>query len=486
MPTRTIQMKKLQLISWLMLASEVLLVLFLGWWITGQYQEERMRLDKDIGTVFTTVENRISDSLLNKEVRAILQGNSAIDSSLAFELNMPDGQLPSRPSARKILYFSKDETISPPPPVGKEVIFARSFTTTDNITILQRPENTRKVLRIALQQIMNDIDIDTFRIKTDTALLRKEFLHAIHQDWPNTSVRWLTSKNPNRPFAYHPKNSPHSISLSDYQLYIIKAIVPQVAFCLILLLLSSLAFILAYRNTRQQTLFSQQKDHFISNISHELKTPVATTKVAIEALAMYDALEDPQRSQRYLRMAGWEINRLETMINKIMDITHADNDMLQLRKVCIQLSELVHEITHSLQQVFIEKKIHLEWDMPEQALFVLADHTHLTGAIYNLIDNAIKYGNDKIRISLRKRKDMLCLSIADNGPGVPQAYETRIFEKFVRVPQGDIHNVRGYGLGLSYAQYIIAAHKGTLILEKEAGWGAVFSILLPETNSDEV
>jgi two-component system phosphate regulon sensor histidine kinase PhoR len=352
---------------------------------------------------------------------------------------------------------------------------------------MKHPEDTRKVLRFALQQIMNDIEMDTFQVKIDTSSLRKEFAAAVHKKWPNIAVNWLSAGNIPHAFSYKPKNTERSLILTGHKLYITKAIIAQTAFCLVLLLLSSLAFVLAYRNTKQQTLFSLQKDHFIDNISHELKTPVATTKVAIEALSMYDALEDPQRSKRYLRMAGWEINRLETMINKIMDTTQATKGVLILEKETINLLELVQEIAYSLQQVFIEREIQLIWDVKDDEIFLVsADRTHLTGAIYNLVDNAIKYGNNIIRISLYKKGHNIYLSIADNGTGIPQAYQSRIFEKFVRVPQGNIHNVKGYGLGLSYAQYIIAAHNGMLSLGKEPGWGAVFSISLPESNNDEV
>ncbi|MNU84666.1 Signal-transduction histidine kinase senX3 [compost metagenome] len=485
---KTEQKRKLRLISWLMLASEVLLLLFLCKWIVSQYKEESARLDKDIQTVFYTVETKISDSLLNKEVTALLLGNQSAD-TIEFNVDAPDVQfVPVRPSDRKILHLSRDTTGVPIHISPNSGIAIHSYAVSeDSASVMKNPEDTRKILRFALQQIMNDIELDTFQVKADTSSLRKAFAEALYQQWPNITVNWRSDKNTSNSFSYKPKNTERSLILTGYKLYITKAIIAQTVFCLVLLVLSSLAFVLAYRNTKQQTLFSLQKDHFIDNISHELKTPVATTKVAIEALSMYDALEDPQRSKRYLRMAGWEINRLETMINKIMDTTQATNGVLTLEKEAVNLLALVQEITYSLQQVFIEREIKLIWDLQDnKILWISADRTHLTGAIYNLIDNAIKYGNSIIRISLYQKEHNIYLSIADNGTGIPQAYQSRIFEKFVRVPQGNIHNVKGYGLGLSYAQYVIAAHNGILSLEKDSGWGAVFSISLPESDKDEV
>ncbi len=485
---KTKQTRKLQLISWLMLASEVLLLLFLCKWIMSQYKEESARLDKDIQNVFYTVETKMSDSLLNKEVTTLLLANKSSD-TIEFNVSAPDVKfIPAIPSDRKILPSPYDTAAVPMLISKNSGIAIHSYAVAqDSASVMKHPEDTRKVLRFALQQIMNDIEMDTFQVKIDTSSLRKEFAAALHKKWPNITVHWLSAGNMPHAFSYKPKNTERSLILTGHKLYITKAIIAQTAFCLVLLLLSSLAFVLAYRNTKQQTLFSLQKDHFIDNISHELKTPVATTKVAIEALSMYDALEDPQRSKRYLRMAGWEINRLETMINKIMDTTQATKGVLILEKETINLLELVQEIAYSLQQVFIEQEIQLIWDTKDDGiLLVSADRTHLTGAIYNLIDNAIKYGNNIIRISLCKKEHNIYLSIADNGTGIPQAYQSRIFEKFVRVPQGNIHNVKGYGLGLSYAQYVIAAHNGILSLEKDSGWGAVFSISLPESDKDEV
>jgi K+-sensing histidine kinase KdpD len=486
---KTKQARKLQLISWLMLASEVLLLLFLCKWIVSQYKEESVRLDKDIQTVFYAVETKMSDSLLNKEVTTLLLGNKSSD-TIEFNVSAPDVKfIPAPLSDRKALPLPRDTAAVPMLISKNSGIAIHSYAVAqDSVSVMKHPEDTRKVLRFALQQIMNDIEMDTFQVKIDTSSLRKEFAAALHKKWPNITVHWFSTGNMPQAFSYKPKNAERSLILTGQKLYITKAIIAQTAFCLALLLLSSLAFVLAYRNTKQQTLFSLQKDHFIDNISHELKTPVATTKVAIEALSMYDALEDPQRSKRYLRMAGWEINRLETMINKIMDTTQATKGVLILEKETMNLLELVQEITYSLQQVFIERQIRLIWDIKDDEILFLvsADRTHLTGAIYNLIDNAIKYGNNIIRISLYKKEHNIYLSIADNGTGIPQAYQSRIFEKFVRVPQGNIHNVKGYGLGLSYAQYVIAAHNGMLSLEKESGWGAVFNISLPESNKDEV
>jgi len=466
-----------------MLASEILLFLFICQWIWSQYKEAESRLHTDTQLLFTTVENKILDSLLDRQVAAVMKGKPGIDTLYHPEIPAAQHTLsPDSGKARKSihLYSTLPETTAP----------LHQNDTVPSKTIILNPARAQgdqasadKVLRIALQEIINTIDIKSFQIPTDTALLRKEFSSVLTHRFQGLNLSWTNWGDTSAPFIYKHKDATqdHSyLSLTGYPFYLFKEVLPQGIFCLVLLLISSLAFLLAYLNTRKQNLFVRQKDDFISNISHELKTPVATAKIAIEALIRYDAIEDPERTRRYLAMADWELNRLETMISKIMDTTQADHDVLTLDKQKIHLAGLVQEITSSLQQVLIQEEITLEWNVPTEEVYIQGDRTHLTGVIYNLLDNAVKYGKERISIDLYNEDHKAHLKISDKGPGIPAAYREKIFEKFVRIGQGDIHNIKGYGLGLSYARYIIDAHKGSLKLEQATGWGAIFHICLPE------
>lgn len=470
-----------------MLISALLLLLFITQWIRTQYRDAENRLHNDAQLIFTTVENNIRDSLLNQQVADVMQqnGNDSLDQPDIFikDTTSPIEAVANRRSIH--LFTSK---------AGAAKLVPNHDITNSKTIILgaedapEERETANKVLRIALQEIINNIDAAALRIQTDPVLLKKEFSLALSQRFRDISVIQATQKDTASLFTYQtkaPDQHPVYLALGNYHFYLFKSILPQAAFCLLLLLLTSLAFALAYLNTRKQLLFAQQKDDFISNISHELKTPVATTKIAIEALNSYDAMEDPERARRYLGMASWEINRLETMIGKIMDTTQAGHGMLILDRQKLNVTQLVQEITHSLQQVLIQEQIALQFNVPLQDAYVPGDHTHLTGAIYNLVDNAIKYGHELIRIDIYRNDNQLHIKVADKGVGIPKAYQDKIFEQFVRVPQDNIHNVKGYGLGLSYARYIIEAHKGSLTLEQEAGWGAVFHICLPEFSTDD-
>lgn len=474
-----------------MLLSALMLFLFMLQWIRSQYREAENRLHHDTQQLFTTVNNHIRDSLLDRQVATLMQQSPGKDSLQRPDIFIKDTVLPKGAIAsRRSIHLYTNQPGAAKLVPQKEII-APPTIILDSAHAPEDQETAGKVLRIALQEIINNIDAAAFRVQTDTALLKKEFSLALRQRFRDMRVVLTGPQDTASLFSYQVKETgqhPVYLALKGYHLYLFKSILPQVAFCLLLLLLTSLAFALAYLNTRKQLLFVQQKDDFISNISHELKTPVATAKIAIEALNKYDAIEDPERSRRYLNMASWELNRLETMIGKIMDTTQADHGALVLDEQKIHLPELVQEITGSLQSVLLQKNIALQLNLQAQNAYVLADYTHLTGAIYNLLDNAIKYGNNLICVDLYHDHQKVHLKIADNGPGIPGSYREKIFEKFVRVPQENIHNVKGYGLGLSYARYIIEAHKGTLKLEQVTGaGGAVFHICLPEfPAADEV
>ncbi len=466
-----------------MLLSALMLFLFMLQWLRSQYREAENRLHTDTQQLFTSVTNHIRDSLLDRQVATLMQQSAGKDTLQRPDIFIKDTVLPKGAVAtRRSIHLYTNQQGSAKLLPQKEII-APPTIILDSANTPEDQETAGKVLRIALQEIINNIDAAAFRVQTDPALLKKEFSLALRQRFRDMTVVLASPQDTAALFSYQVKETgqnPVYLTLNGYHFYLFKAILPQVAFCLLLLLLTGLAFVLAYLNTRKQLLFVQQKDDFISNISHELKTPVATAKIAIEALNKYDALENPERTRRYLSMASWELNRLETMIGKIMDTTQADHGVLVLDQQKIHLPELVKEITDSLQSVLLQEHITLQLNLQAKDTYVLADYTHLTGAIYNLLDNAIKYGNNLICIDMYPDHRKVHLKISDNGPGIPTAYREKIFEKFVRIPQENIHDVKGYGLGLSYARYIIEAHKGSLKLEQVNGAGAVFHICLPE------
>lgn len=212
---------------------------------------------------------------------------------------------------------------------------------------------------------------------------------------------------------------------------------------------------------------TELKNDFIRNMTHELKTPIATVSVAVEALQKFDALQNPQRTQEYLDIAGMELNRLSLLVDKVLRISLFEKQEPVLRSEPIDLKILVEEILTPMRLQFEKCRAQVQI-LPEGNFFALkGDRLHLVSVVYNLLDNALKYSTQhpEIKIGITHGNQQLSLRVEDNGIGIPQAFQARTFEKFFRVPTGDVHHVKGHGLGLSYVAGVVRLHGGSIEVE---------------------
>ena len=274
------------------------------------------------------------------------------------------------------------------------------------------------------------------------------------------------------------------LSLGNSFPYLIKRISLPILFSFILLGITILSFVLLYRNLQKQRRLAELKNEFISNITHELKTPIATVGVAIEALKNFNAINDPQRTKEYLDISSNELQRLSLLVDKVLKLSMFENKQLDLKYESINLKEIVDEVTNSMklqtEKYHAKVLVTADGDVNMQG-----DKLHLTSVIFNLLDNALKYSKAEpdIRIDLKGNENAVILTVADNGIGIASEYKDKVFEKFFRIPHGDTHNAKGYGLGLSYAAQVIQKHNGTIILESEPETGTKFTITLPKVPS---
>lgn len=249
---------------------------------------------------------------------------------------------------------------------------------------------------------------------------------------------------------------------------------------LVLLILITGCLIYMMRTILKQKRWSDIKNDFISNMTHELKTPIATVSAAIEALRHFQAMEDKSKTQSYLDISEQELKRLTDLVEKVLNISVEESEEMALETEPVNLVDLVNGIIvrHRIK-AGKETRIDFHHDLADPV--VQADRLHFTNAINNLIDNAIKYSQGKsiVVITLTGDERGIRLSIRDNGVGIPSHYQELVFDKFFRVPTGDLHNVKGFGLGLSYVKKVVERHGGTIELKSEPGQGSEFMIILP-------
>lgn len=249
---------------------------------------------------------------------------------------------------------------------------------------------------------------------------------------------------------------------------------------LTILILAGLIYISLSTIFKQKKL-SRVKNDFINNMTHELKTPISTISLACEALNDKSVTLPYERRQSFIKMIDVENKRLSTLVDNVLKSAVWDSAEFKLKKSAFSLNEVVKEVANSFK-IQIEKKggkLVVDFDHTNDC--ILADRVHIANVIFNLLDNANKYSNNAplIKVKLKNVKDEIQLEIADNGIGISPADQKRIFEKFYRVPTGDLHNVKGFGLGLNYVKSIIEKHNGTILLHSQVGSGTTCRIRIP-------
>lgn len=247
----------------------------------------------------------------------------------------------------------------------------------------------------------------------------------------------------------------------------------------LLLALTTACFLLMLSTILKQKKLSDVKNDFINNMTHELKTPLATVSAAVEALQNFGALNDPAKTQTYLNISRTELQRLSDLVEKVLNIAVEEREQLELRPEAVQPAELVADIVarHQLQAT---KPVAFDVQVDPDDV-VPFDRLHMGNVINNLIDNAIKYSREAVIITIRARREPTGwhLSVADNGPGIEPGYQEAIFDRFFRVPTGNLHNVKGFGLGLYYVRQVVERHGGGIAVRSGLGKGSRFEVWIP-------
>lgn len=278
-----------------------------------------------------------------------------------------------------------------------------------------------------------------------------------------------------------------TLSVTGINPYLLRKILPQLFFILFLVGLTATAFRLTYRTMKKQTELNILRKDFISNMTHELKTPVATMKVALEALDIYKVGQDPEKAKEYMDIANGEINRLDNLIGRILDHVILEEDGSALKAQKIDLNVILSECIEMMRPGIAKKQATVIFQKTEEALVIQGDSWYIKSAIINIIDNSLKYGGAKpeIRIGLESVPGLIRIIIQDNGPGISEGNEEKIFDKFFRIPTGDQHNVKGHGLGLSLAALIMKMHEGSIIHQRPKEGGCRMILEFPHPKNED-
>ena len=232
---------------------------------------------------------------------------------------------------------------------------------------------------------------------------------------------------------------------------------------------------------RQKRLSEMQKD-FINNMTHEFKTPISTIKISADVFTNAPEVMENPRLHRYADIIKNQNQRLNDQVEKVLQIARVEQDNFQLKLEKVSLNNLINSVLNSVMLKVQEKNGALQRNIQIDDFTILADKHHLTNVLHNLLDNALKYCKNapQIKVAALEKEGAISLSIQDNGIGIPKEFHHKIFKKFYRVPTGNVHDVKGFGLGLFYIKNICEAHGWKVELDSEHQKGTTVSIIIPK------
>ncbi|WP_315820862.1 HAMP domain-containing sensor histidine kinase [Paraflavitalea speifideaquila] len=241
------------------------------------------------------------------------------------------------------------------------------------------------------------------------------------------------------------------------------------------------AFYVTVTALLRQKKLSEIKNDFINNMTHEFKTPLATISLAVDALRNDKVLQDRTKMDYFSSIIKEENKRMNKHVETILQAAVMDRQELQLNKQPLHVHDLIHEIMDNYTLQLDEKQGRADLNLSARQDYIEADPVHFRNLISNLIDNAVKYSKENLvlKITTHSTNKNLVIRVEDNGIGMTKETVRRIFEKFYRAHTGNLHNVKGFGLGLSYVKTIVDAHNGKIKVESILGRGSAFTLELP-------
>lgn len=231
----------------------------------------------------------------------------------------------------------------------------------------------------------------------------------------------------------------------------------------------------------RQKRLSEIKNDFINNMTHELKTPISTIALASDVLMQNGIELNPERLKNYARIIKDENQRLQNQVERVLQVARLEKEEIEMNKQQFDLHELIELAVPTIEMNFAEKELKISTQLNASNPLIWGDEMHITNVIFNLLDNAAKYGGDlpEIEIETHDSEHGIYLSVSDKGPGIAKDQQKDIFEKFYRISTGNVHDVKGFGLGLHYVKTIVDAHNGKIKLYSKLGEGSQFELFFP-------
>lgn len=281
--------------------------------------------------------------------------------------------------------------------------------------------------------------------------------------------------------VFHPGDYFLSITPPGKSNWIIQQMQLWLLLSVIFLVILTVSFFYVITTILQQKKLSEMKNDFINNMTHEFKTPISTSTLAAEMILKPEILDDKRKVKKYAHIILDESLRLQNQVEQVLQISILDKGEYRFKFKKTNVHQLLQAVIQGFNLKLKENKVKTFLRLKAENFMVNADRTHLLNVFNNLLDNAIKYGSEKPKIQIKtwNSEEGIIISFEDNGIGISPEHQKNIFKNLYRVPTGDIHEVRGFGLGLYYVKTVINEHNGAIEVKSELGKGSTFNLLLP-------
>ena len=281
----------------------------------------------------------------------------------------------------------------------------------------------------------------------------------------------------NYAFDMHSQRSYH-LTMEPINMFVLQQMSGILTTSFIILIILSFSFWYLIRTILRQKTLEEMKSDFTNNITHELKTPIAVAYAANDALLNFNLAEDKKQRDKYLNICQEQLQRLSRLVEQILSMSMERRKTFRLHPEALHLHELFPSLIEQ-HKLKAGKPVKIKLDIKPEDLMITADRTHFSNILSNLIDNAIKYSPERADITIycrKTEKEQVEISVSDHGIGIPADKQSLVFDKFYRVPTGNIHNTKGYGLGLFYVKTMVEKHNGSITVKSEPGKGSTFTM----------
>ncbi|MBT8325630.1 MAG: HAMP domain-containing histidine kinase [Winogradskyella sp.] len=397
----------------------------------------------------------ISVSTLSNERVTKYFNNNTLDEDITISPERTLVEYSSLPELRKKLFESTFKDLFKDFPIYKRI-------NTEQVKVLLERELSDEGIDIDFEFSIYDDDLAT-KVQTDNFEKKDAYGIPIFLDNNNESSYKLWVNFPERQ----------------------KFLLSSVLWMILLSVLFTSIIVVAYSSAIYQLIkqrqISQIKSDFINNMTHEFKTPIATINLALDSIKNPKIINDQEKIKRYLKMIKDENKRMNAQVENVLRISKLDKNELNISKERLKLHDLVEDAITHIELIVEDKKGYVKTHLNADKSSILANETHFTNVIVNMLDNAVKYSDDapKIDVFTENIGNNILLRIVDQGNGMSKQVQKRVFEKFYREHTGNVHNIKGHGLGLAYVKRIVEDHQGHISVESEKGKGSEFTIRLP-------